>query len=208
MRIGCIIQARLNSTRLPHKVNADIGGRPMLWHVTKRLERLEPIVAWARDYDIPQDDVLFRYVLCARDNALDAIMRVTSDCPLIDPNACQRVLERFLGGGYDYVANDLVQTYPDGLGCEVMTREALEYAHKHADKAYDREHVTRFIRKSKDFMKFNVRCAVLGVSDLKLSVDTQEDLDFVRKIDAAGPRDFSLEATLEAIERVKKEGLN
>jgi len=132
---------------------------------------------------------------------------VTGDCPLIAPEACQRVLERFLAGGYDYVANDLVQTYPDGLGCEVMTREALEYAHRHADKPYDREHVTPFIRRSKDFMKFNIRCPLVGVEKLKLSVDTAEDLDFVRKIDAelrgGPPQKYSLEATLEAVGRVQ-----
>jgi spore coat polysaccharide biosynthesis protein SpsF (cytidylyltransferase family) len=216
MPIGCIIQARTASTRLPDKVNADIGGWPMWRHVFERTKEFGPIMAWALDYpELNENDVLGRYALCARRNGLDAIMRVTGDCPLIAPEACRRVFERFLVGGYhlcggyDYVANDLVQTYPDGLGCEIMTREVLEYAHRHADKAYDREHVTPFIRRSKDFMKFNVRCPVVGISDLKLSVDTAEDLDFVRKIDAElrpGPDKYSLESTLGAIERVKENG--
>jgi len=207
MRIGCIIQARTTSTRLPGKVNMDIGGWLMWRHVVERTKEFGPIIAWAEDYpELNENDVLGRYILCARRSGLDAVMRVTSDCPLIAPEACQRVLERFLAGGYDYVANDLVQTYPDGLGCEVMTREALEYAYR-TDKAYDREHVTPFIRRSKDFMRFNVRCQIVGIEKLKLSVDTAEDLDFVRKIDGElhgePPQKYSLEATLEAVGRVQ-----
>jgi spore coat polysaccharide biosynthesis protein SpsF (cytidylyltransferase family) len=218
MRIGCIIQARTTSTRLPNKVNADIGGWPMWRHVMERTKEFGPIFAWAGVYtELNENDVLGRYALCAREHGLDAVMRVTSDCPLIAPEACRRVLERFqaggyhLHGGYDYVANDLVQTYPDGLGCEVMTREALEYMHRNAGKAYDREHVTPFIRRSKDFMKFNVRCPVVGIEALKLSVDTAEDLDFVRKIDAElrdGDDKYSLESTLGAVERVKAKAGN
>jgi len=134
-------------------------------------------------------------------------MRVTGDCPLIDPEACQRVLERFLLG-FDYCANDLVATYPDGLGCEVFTREALEYANLHVsdNNPADREHVTPFIirgARKGQFMYSNVRCPIVGVEALKFSVDTQEDLDRARAIDAAGPADFSLAATLEAYERSK-----
>jgi spore coat polysaccharide biosynthesis protein SpsF (cytidylyltransferase family) len=129
-------------------------------------------------------------------------MRVTGDCPLLDPEACRRVIDAYNNSHYDYVANDLVHTYPDGLGCEVFSYAALEYAHLNADKPYDREHVTPYLRRHKDFSKLNLRCPINGIADLKLSVDTQEDLDFVRKIDAAQPRDFSLAATLEAVKHV------
>jgi spore coat polysaccharide biosynthesis protein SpsF len=203
MRLGCVIQARTGSKRLPNKIYADIGGRPMLWHVVHRLQSFEPIVALPKEFICPEDDVLARYVLCARKNALDAVMRITADCPLIDPEACRRVLEVYKSGHYDYVANDLVHTYPDGMGCEVFSYAALEYAHQNADKPYDREHVTPYLRRHKDFSKLNLRCPINGVADLKLSVDTQEDLDFVRKIDAAQPRDFSLRATLNAVDTVR-----
>jgi len=206
MQIGCIIQARTTSTRLPNKVNMDIGGWPMWRHVAERMRPFNPIVAWAEDYPhIEEKDVLWRYVACARLNALDVIMRVTGDCPLIDPGACQEVLDKFLARHDDYAANDLIRTYPDGLGCEVMSRRALEWANVWAGPD-EREHVTTHIRKSKRFTKSNVLCPYVGYEDLKLSVDTQEDLDLARRIDAllpAGDGKYRLETTLEAYKRVK-----
>lgn len=204
-RISVVIQARTGSKRLPDKINADIGGRTMLWHVVKRAEAAIPdaIVAMPENCDCDEDDVLARYYLTARRWSLDAVVRVTGDCPLLAPEAIQRALQAFQTGLYDYVANDIFKTYPDGLGCEVFSFAALEFAHQNATKPYDREHVTPYLKSHKEITKLNLRCPINGLSDLKLSVDTQEDLDFVRKIDAAQPRDFSLAATLEAIERVK-----
>jgi len=207
MRIGCIVQARLGSTRLPRKIEALIGGKPMLWHIETRLASvgLEAIFAFPEDYDCHEDDVLARYAFSARRNALDAIMRVTGDCPLIDPKACQRALEVYCVGLHDYVANDLNSTtgYPRGMGCEVFSRECLEWTHKLAEKPYDREHVSPFMKRGNTFSKLPILCPVPGVQDLNFSVDTQEDLDLVRAIDAAGPYDYSLAATLAAHERVK-----
>ena len=209
MRIGIIIQARNGSRRLPDKINADIGGRTMLWHVVNRAKGIvfprpiPPIVASPEFFECDEDNVLARYWLVAKRDALDAVMRITGDCPLLDPNACQRVLQAYQTGLYDYVANDIFKTYPDGLGCEVFSFAALEFAHQNATKPYDREHVTPFLKSHKEITKLNLRCPINGLSDLKLSVDTQEDLDFVREIDAAQPRDFSLAATLEALERAR-----
>ena len=208
MRISCLIQARQNSKRLPGKINADIGGRIMLWHVVKRAEMIglgQPDIIHPEGFiECDENDVLGRYYLAARRSSLDAVMRITGDCPLLDPAACTRVLEAYKTGLFDYVANDIFKTYPDGLGCEVFSFAALEFAHQNATKPYDREHVTPFLKSHKEITKLNLRCPINGLSDLKLSVDTQEDLDFVRKIDAMSARDFSLSATLEAIERVKE----
>jgi spore coat polysaccharide biosynthesis protein SpsF (cytidylyltransferase family) len=205
MRVGCVIQARTGSTRLPGKIHMLIGDKPMLWHLETRLAALEPIFAYPEDFDCPEDDVLARYTLCARRNALDVIMRVTGDCPLIDPKACQRVLKAYCVGLHDYVANDMNSTvgYPRGMGCEVFSRECLEWTHKLAEKAYDREHVSPFMKRANTFSKLSILCPVPGVQDINFSVDTQEDLDFVRAIDAAKPRDFTLEATVEAYHRVQ-----
>lgn len=214
MRIGCIIQARIGSTRLPNKINADIGGRTMLWHVVNRVEKISGlnliILAMPGEFpELNENDVLGRYILCARREALDAIMRVTSDCPLIDPNACQLVLERFLRG-FDYCANDwrAATKYPDGMGCEVFSMAALKYADAFADpkNPADREHVTPWIVRAcqaRQMEGSHVVCPYPRIQNLKFSVDTQEDLDRARAIDAAGPRDFSLGATLEAFERAK-----
>ncbi len=208
MRLGCIIQARTGSTRLPNKVNADIGGKTMLWHVTHRMAAWEPVVAYPEAYDCPEDDVLARYALCARAHALDAIMRVTGDCPLIDPGICQRVFSAFLVGLHDFVANDIRLTFPRGLGCEVFTRDCLEWAHKKAEKAYDREHVSPFMKRGQTFEKLNILCPIPDIEHLNFSVDTQEDLELVRDVDKElglwlSPYKFSLNATLEAFRRVK-----
>ncbi len=207
MQIACIIQARTNSTRLPNKINADIGGWPMIKHVTRRMETLEipVIVAMPENYSAAEDDVLGRYFEAAA--GTDIIIRVTGDCPLIDPEACQEVLDVLLMNRLEYAANDLYPTYPDGLGCEVFTFAALKRAHQIADKPYDREHVTPVMRRNKEFAKANVMCRIYLHDPPKLSVDTQEELDFIRRIDAAKPHDFSLEATLGAIERVKVQDL-
>lgn len=216
MRIGCIIQARLDSSRLPNKVNEYIGPRRMLDHVVERCETIEPrfpvFVAWDIDSQCDSSDVLQRYLLASHDHCLSAIMRVTSDCPLIDPAACKRVLDVFRSGHYDYVCNDLWPSYPDGLGCEIFTRASLEEAHKHAKSvpSSDREHVTPWIKRGlnlvggRRYCGLNLRCPIVGLENLKFSVDTQEDLDRVRAIHAQNPRDFSLEQTLDA---AKKAGI-
>src|SRR5579864_7578357 len=110
MRVGCIIQARLGSTRLPRKVLADIGGWPMIRHVYERMAKvgIPVVVACPKEgglslyrgeaYDCEENDVLHRYLLAAKKHGFDAIMRVTGDCPLIDPEACKRVLDVFSSG--------------------------------------------------------------------------------------------------------------
>lgn len=208
MRVICLIQARTGSTRLPNKINADIGGKPMLWHVMQRADKIKVDdlkVARPEDYPtVSENDVLGRYWQAAA--GYDGIMRITGDCPLIDPVVAQEVLGIFRQGIFDYVANDIIRTFPDGLGCEVMTFAALKYAHQKAERAYDREHVTTFLKNDKTFMRYqahNVWRPIDEYTELKLSVDTQDDLDFVRAIDAEKPSDYTLAATLGAYQRVK-----
>ncbi len=224
MRVGCIIQARLGSTRLPRKILADIGGWPMLRHVWHRMDmvgidlviaspmedQVEICKAWSGFRVIAPEcdstDVLQRYFLTAKIYGFGAIMRVTGDCPLIDPTICSQVMHMFLDGEYDYVANDLRPTYPKGMGCEVFTREALERAHQNVkpDNLKDREHVTPWIirgARGDYFDGRNIRCPVVGVENLNFSVDTQEDLDLVRGVDSHlpdGHLKHSLETTLQA----------
>ncbi len=223
MRVGCIIQARLGSTRLPRKVLEDIGGWTMIRHVYERMSKVGiPVVVACPDEEVEyfhdcqvaggeELDVLARYLRVARAFSFDAIMRVTGDCPLIDPEACRRVLHLFLDQDLDYCANDLRPTYPKGLGCEVFTREALERAHQNVKIANqrDREHVTPWIIRGVRGDYFdgrNVRCPIVGVENLNFSVDTQEDLERVRLIDAQLPQGhlkYSLETTLGAWDRVR-----
>ncbi len=231
MHIGCIVQARLGNSRLPRKVLADIGGWPMLKHVVRRLDVLRiPIVIAVPPGDeaeiesaMPEvfreagitieapachpDDLLKRHFLICQHRGWDAIMRVTSDCPLIDPFACNEVLAIFDSGHYDYVANDIVRTYPDGMGCEIMSMKALRWADFHAEP-HQREHVSPWIidniwsGKKGTVHAANVLCPIPGVKGLKFSVDTQVDLDRAIAVDQAKPADYSLVATLEAYNRV------
>ncbi len=222
MRVGCIIQARMGSTRFPGKVIADIGGWPLIRHVYERmlhvgipvvvaapLEVDQPRIPYAEFCDIDPDDVLQRYLLVARKHSFDAIMRVTGDCPLIDPEVCRRVLGVFNSGYFDYVANDVWPSYPDGLGCEVFTRAALEDAHRWAkpQNKGDREHVTPWIKRGLNlnggrwFCGLNLRSPIGGIQDLKFSVDTEEELERIRHIDARLPQGdtkYALESTLAA----------
>lgn len=197
----------MNSTRLPGKVMMEIGGWPMIWHVQKRVGSvLQDIVAWP-ELGEDENDVLGRYWRKARSEALDAIIRVTGDCPLMAPEAIKIVLDSFctLYRVHPLIANDLIPSYPNGLGVECFTYAALERAHLNATKPHDREHVSPYMKRDKLNNAINISCPINGISDLKLSVDTQEDLDFVRAIDAAKPRDFSLVATLEALKRAQSQ---
>ena len=198
----------------------------MIRHIIERMQKVGiPLVVAApeEDGDISlgpmaeyypgnPNDVLYRYLLAAKKHGFDAIMRVTADCPLIDPEVCQKVLHVFLDGEYDYCANDLRPTYPKGMGCEVFTREALQRAHENVkpDRIFDREHVTPWIIRGvrgDHFDGRNVRCPIVGVENLNFSVDTQEDLERVRLIDARlpdGHLKYSLEMTLGAWAKVQQ----
>ncbi len=230
MRVGCIIQTRLGSTRLPNKVLADIGGWPMIRHVHERMGKVGlPVVIavpegegpefpnylQAMQVDCDPNDVLQRYLIAAKWHGFDAIMRVTGDCPLIDPDVCSRVLKIFNSGHYDYVANDYWPSYPDGLGCEIFTRTALEDAHAlvKSSSPGDREHVTPWIKRGvnlnggRRYFGANIRCPIAGIENLKFSVDTQEDLERVRAVDRYlpdGHLKYALETTLEAWRRVQE----
>ena len=232
MRIGCIVQARLDNARLPRKVLADIGGWPMLKHVVLRLARMPeslPLLVAVPEQDLVEliealpaigfhapechpEDVLKRHLMVAQRNSLDAVMRVTSDCPLIDPAVCAELIGIYLSGHYDYVANDLIQSYPDGLGCEIMSTKALRWADASLrpldpeKPSHDRVHVSPWIiRKVKEgfFAGRNVVCPIPKIAELKFSVDTQDDLDRVRAIDAARPADYSIAATVDAYNRTQ-----
>jgi glutamate-1-semialdehyde-2,1-aminomutase len=202
--ILAIIQARMGSTRLPGKVLADICGKPMLWHVWNRVRAVpsvdktvvatsvnqadDPVVDFCMRHEIEyfrgnEADVLDRFYQVAKHVGADIIVRITADCPLLDPQVVNRVVSVFLGGDYDYVSNTLRYTYPDGLDTEVLTFAALEAAWGQAKRATEREHVTPYVRTSGRFRLMNVENAVdLSARGFRWSVDETRDLDFVRAV--------------------------
>jgi len=224
MRVVAVIQARMGSTRLPGKVLADIAGRTMLVRVVQRTcrsHRLEqvvvatstaahdaPVVRQCRQLGIAcfrgdEEDVLDRYFQAALHHQADVVVRVTSDCPLIDPGQIDEVVRVFLDERPDYASNTLRRTFPRGLDNEAMWIETLEAAWREAREPHQRVHVTPFIYEHP--RRFRLR-SVTGRedhSDGRWTVDTIEDLRFVRAVyeRLGGEEDFSWRDVLEILER-------
>ena len=203
LKVAAIVQARMGSTRLPGKVLLDIAGKSMLARVAERLSHAQSLdVVLVATTDSPhddviveecqrlsvavfrgqEDDVLDRYHQAARSIAADVVVRVTSDCPLIDPEVTDKTIRAFLAERPDYASNVLVRTYPRGLDTEVMTAQALAQAWREADQAYQRAHVAPYIYEHPE--KFKV-LSVTGEQDYsqhRWTVDTPADLGLVRTI--------------------------
>jgi spore coat polysaccharide biosynthesis protein SpsF len=193
----------MGSTRLPGKVLEEIGGETMLSRVVKRTKQArslhEIIVATTtaeKDNTIVDEcqrfqfavyrgeehDVLDRYYHTALAYKLNTIVRVTSDCPLIDPTIIDRVIGAFLSESPDYASNVVERTYPLGLDVEVMTIDALTRAWSESEKPYERIHVTPFIYQKPDLFHLLHIKGDVDYSHYRWTVDTPEDLVFVRTI--------------------------
>ncbi|GIW07980.1 MAG: hypothetical protein KatS3mg060_2785 [Dehalococcoidia bacterium] len=220
-----LIQARTSSSRLPGKVLADIGGRPMILRVVERVRATpsvdrtvvvtsdrpddDALAALLANSDVPcfrgsLDDVLDRFYRAARHFGGDTIVRITGDCPLVDPIVVERVLRAHRASGADYTTNTLRYTFPDGLDVEVFSFAALELAHTEATKPSEREHVTPYLRNGDRFRVHNVEHVVdLSGRRLQWSVDTPDDLEFVRAVYArlADQPAFGMSDVLALLER-------
>ena len=203
MKITAIVQARMGSTRLPGKVLQDLGGETTLGRVVRRLRRSEmieevviattfspddqAIVLEARRLGIPafigdELDVLDRYYQAARAFPTDAVVRITSDCPLIDPHVTDLTIRAFLAERPDYASNALERTFPRGLDTEVMTASALGRAWRQAKQPYEREHVTPFIYEHPEIFKVLPVTNQDDYSSHRWTLDTPEDLEFIRTV--------------------------
>lgn len=197
-----IIQARLGSSRLPDKVLKELAGKPVLWHVINRMKKSrlidEIVVATTckkedleiveycasqgvRVYVGSEDDVLDRYYQAARLYKPDNVVRVTADCPLIDANIIDIVIQEHLRSGSDYTSNTLEDTFPDGLDCEVFKFTALEQACKNAKLASEREHVTPYIRNNEQYKKRSVIDSADHSLD-RWTLDTDRDYAFLTRV--------------------------
>ncbi|HTH16551.1 MAG TPA: hypothetical protein VL974_07855 [Magnetospirillum sp.] len=204
MRIVAIIQARMSSSRLPGKVLKTLDERTALEWVVRAARAIpgvdaavvatsedasdDAIVAWCAEHDVachrgPLDDVLGRYLVAARAENADVVMRLTADCPLLDPHVCGDVVALFLRERLAYASNLSPPTWPDGLSCELMTRETLETAGREAARAYEREHVTPFIRDHRHrFPQMGLPCPVPGVGHERWTLDEERDLTLLREL--------------------------
>jgi spore coat polysaccharide biosynthesis protein SpsF len=199
-----VVQARMTSTRLPGKVLMDLEGAPLLERQLARLARCrsldevvlavtvnaadDPLVALAdrlglRWFRGSEDDVLARYVGAAREADASEVVRVTSDCPLIDPGEVDRVVDA-LRADVDYAANVVEpRTLPRGLDCEALWRDVLERVGRMATSPAAREHVTWFVHSERPDL-FAIARVAGGVEapDLRWTVDTPADLALVRRL--------------------------
>lgn len=203
MKTVAVIQARMGSTRLPGKVLMDVVGTTMLERVvrkTLRSTRIEEVVVAtstnANDeviekecdrigvgcYRGSEDDVLDRYYKAASSFDASVVVRITSDCPLIDPAIVDKAVDELVAGDADYSSNTVKRTYPRGLDTEAMRIEALESACKEASKNYQREHVTPYIYQNPDKFRLHFVTNDTDHSALRWTVDTPEDLEFVRAV--------------------------
>jgi spore coat polysaccharide biosynthesis protein SpsF (cytidylyltransferase family) len=202
MTTVAILQARMTSSRLPGKVLADLGGATALELELDRLQRSavdtivvattrnaadDPVADLARRKGVglfrgDEQDVLGRYVEAAREAKADVVVRVTGDCPLLDPDVVDRVVAA-LGADADYAANVLVRTFPVGLDVEAIRADVLEEIGRVAESPDAREHVTWYVREERPEL-FERRSVedVVDNSDLRWTLDTPEDLARLRRL--------------------------
>lgn len=205
MKIGAIIQARMGSTRLPGKVMKEIKGKTVLSHVIERVRKsrlideiiiattIHPIdnvivteAEWcgASVFRGSEDDVLSRYYYATEENQIDVVVRITSDCPLIDPYVIDDSISSYLNNDYDIVTNasaDLsLRTFPRGLDVEVFSYDTLRDAFINAKEKYQREHVTPYIYENSTKTFYNINH--IDYSEYRLTLDTEEDFQLISKI--------------------------
>jgi len=240
-RVIAVVQGRMGSSRLPGKILADIAGQPMLSRVYIRTSRAatvtetvfatttdsndDPVAEYCDFGGIPftrgnQFDVLDRYYQAAKEFNADVVVRITADCPVIDPDLIDDAVNTLLGGEYDFVANRLPppfgRTYPIGLDTEVCIFTALETAWKDAKETFHREHVMPYLYEGVELSTVN-RQLQTGISprgykiaqlhhstdfgDYRWTVDTPEDLEFMRQVYARfdGRDDFSWKEVLDLV---------
>jgi len=217
-RTVAIIQARMGSRRLPGKVLTDIGDGTVLSYLARRLRdarKLDAIciatsklteddpvadaAAELADFCVrgPADDVLGRYALAAEHTAADRIVRITADCPFVDPAIVDAAVALSVESGAEYCSNVMKRSYPDGLDVEVFTRDALLRCEQECLDPALREHVTPYMRtghyanrKTGTFSLAHLT-ASCDFSHLRWTLDTEEDLGFVRAVVEAIRPDFS-----------------
>ena len=220
-RVLAVVQARMTSSRLPGKVLEDLGGVRVLDLVLRRLGKAselhrtvvatstdrsdDPVAEAAAAADTavvrgPLEDVLERYRLATERHRCDAVVRITADCPLVDPDVVDRVVRRWREGSEAYVSNVIApRTYPKGLDVEALTVAALRTAADEATDAYDREHVTPYIRARPERFGQARVAHEPAYGRLRLTLDTPADLEALRGLIGRTGADARLPQLIEAL---------
>jgi len=203
MNVLAIIQARVGSTRLPNKVLMPLGDKTVLEHVVNRVHKAgsikDLIVATTtnkEDIEIvklcsqigvkhfcgSEEDVLDRFYQACKKTKPDNIVRITADCPIIDPFVIELVVSEHIKRGVDYTSNTLEATYPDGQDVEVFKFSAMEKAWNNSTLMSEREHVTPYINKNPNLFKLYNVINNENLKDKRWTLDNKEDYDFLKKI--------------------------
>lgn len=204
MKVTAIIQARMGSTRLPGKILKKVNGKPLLFYQLERIkgsklideiviattinQQDNEIVSFCEQYGVSyyrgsETDVLSRYFNAAVKFNADIIVRLTSDCPIIDVEVVDKTIQYFLELDYcDYVSNTLERTFPRGLDTEVFSYIALEKAYKEAFLEGDREHVTPYFYSNQNIFAVGSLKNNINYSKYRLTVDTEEDFELIKLI--------------------------
>ncbi len=225
MKAHAIIQARFGSARLPGKVLLKILDKTILEYVIERVKkakRIEDIIVATsvkkRDLKIvelasrlgvsvycgSEEDVLDRYYQAAKLFGIKHIVRITADCPLMDPKIIDRVVDSYFKSASNYCSNTLEETFPDGEDVEVFNFDALHSAWKNANLLSEREHVTSYIKKHPDKFKLTSFKNKPNLSDKRWTLDIEKDFEFIKAIlESLYPTnpDFSMEDILEFLHR-------
>ena len=205
MKIGAIIEARMNSTRLPGKVLLEAAGKTMLSHLVDRIKVVNKIkniiIATTKNkkddqleefafnnklecYRGSEEDVMQRVIDSALKFNIDTIVEITGDCPIIDPNIIDQCLEIYLNNDADYVTNCHIRSYPDGMDVQVYNLKTLEKSSKMTKNKLDREHVTLHIRNNPQiFRSINLLPSKeMFWPELGLTLDENKDYILLKKI--------------------------
>ena len=206
MKVLAVVQARMGSSRLPGKTLMDLEGKPVLGWMLDRLvasTTLDQVVVATSDlsgddpicdyckiggyefYRGDEKDVLKRFYDCSQHYGAEVLVRLTADCPLIDPVVVDQVVNSFIGNEHDYVANTLPlegSTFPDGCDVEVFSRSALKKAYDCAVEIEEREHVTPYMRKPESGLKTFQVVREPDLSSFRYTLDTKEDLQNLKEI--------------------------
>jgi len=201
--ILAIIQARMGSSRLPNKVLKYLGDKTVLENVLVRVLRSKyideifvattvdknnlPIISFCalngyRVFCGSEDDVLDRFYQLAKLLKPKHIVRITSDCPVIDPQIIDLIIENHLNSNSDYTSNTIEDSFPDGMDTEVFTYNALEEAWKKSELLSEREHVTPYLKKHKELFKLNSIVSKTNYSNKRWTLDTELDFQFLQSI--------------------------
>jgi len=236
-KIVILLQARMGSSRLPKKVMLDLCGQPVIWHIVNRLKTVpevdEVVVAssinrendileeFCREKDIKcfrgsEDEVLDRFYKAATQYKADVMVRVTGDCPLIDPASISKLIRAFLDAKepFDYLAlatgavsfKEVVNKFPDGTDTEIVSFQALEKAWNDARDPLDRgESVLSYIWRRPDMFKCGTIPFLWDAGEMRWTLDYEEDFTFITKIYEKLYKEGSCFSMMDVMEILKKE---